>query len=73
MYRDGADGIIDFHLAIEEEHRLDHQHSRHEPDDGRADRVTKAHGAVMATSPASMPLHSIDGSGFIRRGPIIHK
>src|SRR5437773_6586593 len=26
--------------------------------------VTKAHGAVMATRPASMPLHIIEGSGL---------
>src|SRR5438093_11614365 len=26
---------------------------------------TKAHGAVIATSPASMPLHIIVGSGFL--------
>ena len=26
--------------------------------------LTNAHGAVMATKPASMPLHIIDGSGF---------
>ncbi len=27
--------------------------------------LTKAQGAVIATRPASMPLHSIEGSGFI--------
>src|SRR5262249_47473141 len=30
-----------------------------------AQESTKAQGAVMATRPASMPLHIIDGSGFI--------
>src|SRR5215467_7895996 len=29
--------------------------------------LTKAHGQVIATRPASMPLHIMDGSGFLVR------
>src|ERR1700739_4642189 len=35
--------------------------------------LTKAHGQVMATNPASMPLHIIEGSGFLVRNHHIHK
>ena len=35
--------------------------------------VTNAHGAVIATKPANMPLQSMLGSGFIFRGPTIHR
>src|ERR1035437_2041579 len=34
--------------------------------------LMKAHGALMATSPANMPLHIMDGSGFLVRNHHIH-
>ena len=34
--------------------------------------LTNAHGQVMATRPASMPLHIIEGSGFFVRTHHIH-
>src|SRR5205814_977045 len=34
--------------------------------------LTNAQGAVMATSPANMPLHIMDGSGFLERTHHIH-
>src|SRR5258708_40145865 len=34
--------------------------------------LTKAHGAVIATKPASMPLHIMEGSGFLVRIHHIH-
>src|ERR1700739_4812195 len=34
--------------------------------------LTKAHGQVIATKPANMPLHIIDGSGFLVRTHHIH-
>ena len=35
--------------------------------------LTKAHGAVIATSPASIPLHIILGSGFLNLKIHIHR
>ena len=34
--------------------------------------LTNAQGAVIATRPASMPLHIMDGSGFLVRNHHIH-
>ena len=35
--------------------------------------LTNAHGQVIATKPANMPLHIIEGSGFLVRNHHIHK
>jgi len=57
---DGTDGIVDLELPLNEEHRLDDDDAGDRADDaGRCPIRQNAQGAVMATRPASMPLHII--------------
>ena len=52
-------------LPLDEEHRLDRRRRRRStPMTAAAHGSTKAHGAVMATRPASMPLAIMPGSGL---------
>ena len=53
-----------FSLRSMNQHRLDDEHAGDDADDRRRPRCTNAHGAVMATSPASMPLAIMLGSGL---------
>ena len=61
---DRADRIVDADL-VEEEDAPDDQHAGDGADDERRPRRDERARAVIATRPASMPLHIIEGSGFL--------
>ena len=71
VHGDGTDRIVDLQSALDEEHRLDDEDPCEEPITADMAGVTKAHGAVIATSPASMPLTIMPGSGLPTRR-VIH-
>ena len=66
--RDGADRIVDADL-VEEEHRFDHQDAGDQADEAGAARADEGAGAVMATRPASMPLHIMRRIGLLGAEP----
>ncbi len=66
VHRDRADRVVDAPL-LDEDDRFDHDDRRNEPITAAAQKSTKAHGAVIATRPASMPFAIIPGSGFPTR------
>ncbi len=63
MNGDRADRVVDAAIVAEEDAE-DHEHAGDDTDDRRAQGSTNAQGAVIATRPASMPLHIIDGIGL---------
>ena len=64
MHRDGTDRIVDAGTIPEEDAQHD-KYAGDAPMTTAAQLSTNAQGAVIATSPASMPLHIIEGSGFM--------
>ena len=65
VHGDGAHRVVDLQLALDEEHGLDDEHAGDGADaPPPSPGVTNAHGAVMATRPASMPLAIMPGSGL---------
>ena len=63
---DRADRIVDAAL-VDEQHDLDDEDRGDRADDRGRPRLTNAHGAVIATRPASMPLPNIAGVGLSER------
>ena len=61
---DGADRVVDLQLVLDEADGVDDEHAGDGADEGRPHGLVKAHGAVIATRPASMPLAIIPGSGL---------
>jgi hypothetical protein len=70
--RDGAHGIIDLHYPLNEERCFHNQDARYEAIKQAAGAFTNAQGAVIATRPASIPLHIMLGSGLPLRTLHIH-
>ncbi len=61
---DGADRIVDLELVEEEDATRSTSTPATAPMMKAPTGVTKAHGEVIATRPASMLLHIIEGSGL---------
>jgi hypothetical protein len=67
MHRDRTARIIDLGHVVVEEHAKTNQHTGKHPMITEEFAETKAHGAVIATSPASIPLQAIVMSGLPKR------
>ena len=63
VHRDRAARVVDS-PAVEERDAVDDEHAGDPPMITAAHGATNAHGRVIATRPASMPLHDIEMSGL---------